>query len=111
MIACCGVNCDECGAFVATRDSDESKRAEVAKEWSRKFGVEMQPEVINCMGCLSEGPLFFYCNMCDIRTCTVEKDLPTCAHCDSYPCEKLESFFQMSPENQEWLNEIRSNLE
>ena len=110
MIAYCGVNCDECGALIATRDSDEAKRAEVAREWSQKFGVEMKPEVINCMGCSSDGPLFFYCNMCDIRTCASRRGLATCAHCDEYACETLEKFLTMSPENKKWLDEIRSNL-
>ena len=110
MIAYCGANCGECGAFIATRDADEDKRAEVAREWSEKFGAEMKPEVINCMGCSSEGPLFFYCNMCDLRKCAMEKGLSTCAHCNEYVCEKLEAFFGMSPENKEWLDEIRGIL-
>ncbi|MFO8010539.1 MAG: DUF3795 domain-containing protein [Dehalococcoidia bacterium] len=110
MIAYCGVNCGECGAFIATRDSDEAKRAEVAREWSAKFGVEMQPEVINCMGCASDGPLFFYCGMCDIRKCAMERGLLNCAHCSEYPCEKLEAFFKMAPESRRWLDEIRKGL-
>jgi hypothetical protein len=110
MIAFCGVNCGECGAYLATRDADEVKRSEVAQEWSQKFGAEMQPETINCLGCSSDGPLFFYCAMCDIRKCASEKGLSTCAHCDDYACEKLEAFFGMSPENKKWLDEIRSNL-
>ena len=110
MIAYCGVNCGECGAYLATINNDEVKRAEVAKEWSQKFGAEMKPEVMYCMGCSSEGPLFFYCNMCDIRTCATGKGLPTCAHCDEYACEKLEAFFTMSAENKEWLDEIRGSL-
>lgn len=107
MIAFCGVNCAECGAYIATKAGDDDKKAEVAREWSQKFGAEIQPEVINCMGCSSSGPVFFYCAMCDIRKCTMERKLPNCAHCEDYACEKLEAFFEMSPENREWLEKIR----
>jgi len=110
MIAYCGIYCGECGAYLATRDNDEVRRAEVAKEWSEKFGAEIQPETINCMGCPSDGPLFFYCAMCDIRKCASEKGLATCAQCDDYACEKLEAFFKMAPESKECLEEIRRNL-
>ena len=110
MIAYCGINCGECGALIATGNNDDAKRAEVAKEWSQKFGVEMQPDSINCAGCPSDGPLFFYCEMCDIRKCAREKGLPTCAHCDAYPCETLEAFFKMAPECRKWLDEIKGNL-
>jgi hypothetical protein len=110
VIAYCGVKCGECGAYLATKNNDEVKRSEVAKEWSQKFGAQMQPEVINCMGCTSEGPFFFYCNMCDIRTCASNKGLENCAHCDDYACETLEAFLKMSPENRKWLDEIRDDL-
>ncbi len=111
MIAYCGINCDECGALAATRNNDNAKRAEVAREWSQKFGMEMKPESINCMGCPSEGPLFFYCDMCDIRKCARGKGVATCAHCGDYPCEKLEAFFKMAPESKGWLEEIRKELQ
>jgi len=59
MIAVCGLDCHECGAFLATQDNDDQKRAEVAQEWSRLFKVEIKPEDINCDGCQSIGGLVF----------------------------------------------------
>ena len=46
MIAVCGLDCHECGAFLATQDNDNQKRVEVAQEWSRLFKVEIKPEDI-----------------------------------------------------------------
>ena len=36
MIAYCGLNCVECGAFVATQMDDDSKRKKVAEAWSKE---------------------------------------------------------------------------
>lgn len=59
IIAFCGLDCNECGAFLATRENNDQKRAEVAQEWSRLFKVEVKPEDINCEGCLSDGGRLF----------------------------------------------------
>ncbi len=55
MIAFCGLICHECGAFLATKENDDQKRATVAQEWSKLFKVEIKPEDINCDGCQSDG--------------------------------------------------------
>ena len=74
MIALCGLVCNECGAFLATQDNNDQKRAEVAQEWSRLFKFEIKPEDINCDGCQSDGGrLFNYCKVCKIRKCGKEK--------------------------------------
>lgn len=110
MIAFCGLLCSECGAFLATRDDDNDKRAEVAKLWSKEFNKDFKPEDINCDGCLSEGGnLFNYCNVCEIRKCGREKGVMNCAYCDEYSCEKLEKFFQMVPDAKDRLDEIRNS--
>ena len=59
MIALCGLVCNECGAFLATKENDDQKRAEVAQEWSRLFKFEIKPEDINCNGCQSDGGRLF----------------------------------------------------
>jgi len=59
MVAVCGLNCNECGAFLATKENDDQKRAKVAQEWSRLFKVEVKPEDINCEGCQSMGGRVF----------------------------------------------------
>jgi len=74
MIAFCRLDCHECGAFWATKENDDPKRAEVAQEWSRLFKVEVKSEDINCEGCQCiEGLVFNYCKVCEIRKCGKEK--------------------------------------
>ena len=111
MIACCGIGCHECGAFIATKSNDDQKRKEVAAEWSKMYNSDIKPEDIYCDGCISEGEYHFnYCNVCEIRKCARAKDVKNCAYCDDYACEILSKFFQMVPAAEKTLSEIRSSL-
>jgi hypothetical protein len=111
MISFCGLLCSECGAFVATKDDDDSKRAEVAQLWSKQYNADIKPKDVNCDGCISDSErLFSHCNVCEIRKCGKEKDIANCAYCDEYACEKLEKFFQMVPDAKKRLDEIKSGI-
>jgi hypothetical protein len=111
MIAVCGLDCNECGAFLATKENDDQKRAKVAQEWSKLFKVEISPEDINCDGCQSdEGRLFNYCNVCEIRKCGKEKGIMNCGYCDVYPCGKLNFIFNKAPDAKKRLDEINSSF-
>lgn len=111
MIACCGLFCHECGAFQATKNNDDKKRAEVAELWSKEYGTDLKAEDINCNGCLSEGEIVLnYTQVCEIRKCGREKNVLNCAYCSDYPCEKLEKFFEMAPASKKVLDEIKSGL-
>lgn len=111
LIAFCGIACHECGAFLATQTDDNAKRKEVAELWSKQFNSEIKPEDINCKGCTSEEDVrFSYCRVCEIRKCAEEKKVVNCAHCESYPCDKLSEFLKMVPEAKQKLDEIRSKL-
>ena len=78
MIACCGLDCSKCEGFLATQADDDIKRAEVAKQWSARYDVDIKPEHINC------------------------------AACDMYACDKLKSFFEVAPEARTALDALRS---
>ena len=111
MISFCGLLCNECGAFVATRDDDDEKRAEVAEQWSNGYNADIKPEDINCDGCLSGSErLFNHCKVCVIRKCGKEKSIANCAYCDEYACENLEKIFQMVPDTKKQLDEIRNRF-
>ena len=111
MLAYCGLNCDECGAFKATLEGNEKLKAEIAELWSREYNAVLKPEDINCTGCLSEGEgLFSNCNICEIRKCGVEKRVLNCAQCSEYICEKLNRFFQMVPEAKTNLDRLHSSI-
>jgi len=108
IISFCGLSCDECGAYVATVNDDDAKRAEVAEMWSKEFNGDIKPSDINCGGCPStEGPVFMHCKVCEIRKCGLARGVANCAHCDDYACEKLVAFFEMVPACRETLDGIR----
>jgi hypothetical protein len=110
-IAYCGINCNECPAFLATQKDDDNERKKVAEMWSKQFNTEIKPEDINCDGCLLEsGRLFGYCRVCEIRKCAQEKSVKNCAYCDDYPCDKLSKFIDNVPEAKAILDEIRKGL-
>ena len=111
LIAVCGLHCNECGAYIATRDNDDAKRAETAQQWSELYGAEIKPADVNCSGCTSEGGVHFhYCTVCEIRRCGLDRGVANCAHCEDYACEKLTEFFKMAPECRTSLDRIRADL-
>jgi len=111
MIACCGLRCDQCGAYLATQNDDDEKRAEVAENWSRIYKADIKPEHINCDGCLQEGGRHFnYCSVCEISNCAVEKGVENCGHCGEYACEIIEKFFEMVPDARTLLDRIHAGI-
>jgi hypothetical protein len=108
IIGVCGLNCSECGAYIATRDNDDYTRVETARTWSELYGVDVSPSAIQCSGCTSEGGVHFqHCTVCEIRKCGLARGVATCAHCDDYACGKLEEFFQKAPDCRASLDKIR----
>ncbi len=111
MMALCGIDCDECPAFLATKANDDEKRAEVARLWSKQFNAEIKPEDINYNGCQSDsGLLFGHCQTCEIRNCAMEKNIGNCAYCTDYSCEKLNSILNTMPDAKNRLNQIRATI-
>ena len=80
LIACCGLDCENCDARIATINNDDKLREETARKWSIMNNTsEITPETINCTGCRVEGAKFAYCsNYCEIRKCVQTKGLNTC---------------------------------
>jgi Protein of unknown function (DUF3795) len=111
MLAYCGLDCEKCGAFIATATNDDALRAKTSAEWSKAFNVDIPPESINCTGCSSDGVKFHYCaNMCEIRKCARERKFTTCAVCPDYGCDKLKAFQDMAPEAKTTLDAMRQKL-
>lgn len=88
--AYCGLDCSKCGAYLAKLTDDDSLRRKTAKMWSSKDWAA-SPTEINCDGCKTAGGYHFkYCADCDVRECGANHGVDTCAHCNEYPCSKLQ---------------------
>ncbi len=108
MISCCGIDCVQCPAHVATMKNDAALRAKTAAEWSKMFGAEIKPEHINCKGCrTATGVQISHCSVCEIRKCVTGKKIRNCATCADYACSKLDFIFTADPKTKERLDEIR----
>lgn len=111
ILAFCGLLCNECAAYLATVANDDEQKKAIASQWSREFGAEINPEDINCLGCSSvQEPLFNYCRICEIRKCAIVRNLPNCAACPDYGCQKLRDFQAHVPAAKERLEAIRISL-
>ena len=105
--ACCGLDCDVCDAYLATKDNDDALRAATAAKWSVMYNHPMKPEDIHCTGCRVQGAKIGYCLVCAVRKCCMERGHKHCGKCDQYPCETLEGFLGMMPKEAASANRAR----
>ncbi|MFP4082491.1 MAG: DUF3795 domain-containing protein [Candidatus Aminicenantes bacterium] len=115
-ISYCGLICQGCPIYWATREEDKEKkekmRAEIARICKEQYGEELKPDdITDCDGCRTEkGKLFSASSKCQIRKCAREKGLENCAYCRKYPCENLKVFFASEPEAKTRLDLINRVL-
>lgn len=82
MIGCCGLDCEKCDAYIATKNNDDALREKTAKLWSELNHATILPEHINCTGCRADGIKTFYCeNLCAVRKCALQKGVGSCGDC------------------------------
>ncbi len=91
LIAFCGLNCEKCDAFIATKNNDNALREKTAKLWSELNNVLILPEHINCDGCRVNGRKTVFCDkLCPIRQCAMQKGVETCGDCSEMEhCSKI----------------------
>ena len=93
LIACCGIDCENCDARIATISNDNALREETAKKWSVMYDApDFTAESINCLGCRVDGVRIAHCNDCEIRNCVIAKGYNTCGD-----CQELETCQIVSP--------------
>ena len=116
MTSYCGLVCNTCPIYLATRENDKEvqirKRIEIARLCREQYGLAYElSEITDCDGCRTmEGRLFSGCNDCGIRQCARQKGVDVCAHCIEYPCDKLEEFFVKDPSAGVRLDQLRSRM-
>lgn len=107
LIAYCGLNCETCDAFIATKNNNDELREKTAKMWSEMNDVPITADMINCTGCRTDGVKTPYCgDMCEIRKCAMEKEFETCGNCSNL--EKCETVSTILHSNSEALNRLKS---
>ena len=91
MIAICGIDCEKCDAYIATKNNDQALREKTAKLWSELNNAPILPKHINCEGCRIDGMKTVYCsNLCEIRKCAAKKGFTTCGDCAGHEsCQTL----------------------
>lgn len=100
MIAFCGLDCEKCDAYVATKNNDQALRKKTAKLWSELNNAPILPEHINCEGCRMDGTKTVFCStLCIIRKCATDKGFETCGDClEKYTCPKVAPVWQSNPQ-------------
>jgi hypothetical protein len=112
MLACCGLVCDTCPIYLATRTVNKEEQArmrvEIARLCKEQYGMKYEPaDITDCDGCRTEGErLFSACKNCPIRNCAMQMGIENCAYCSEYACENLEAFFAKEPAAKTRLHEI-----
>ena len=97
-IAFCGLSCEKCPTYLATKTNDDEARKKTAEMYAVKYGFDLEPKDINCDGCHSDtGILISYCQTCEVRKCGRDKGVDDCTYCNEQPCGKLISLHRFSP--------------
>jgi hypothetical protein len=115
LLAYCGLVCQTCPIYLATRKESKEEQARMRVEIARlcrEEGMKYDPEdITDCDGCPTEGGrLFSGCKDCAIRNCARQKGVDTCAHCADYVCGTLEAFFAKYPVAKTRLDEVRRSI-
>jgi len=116
MIAYCGLTCQTCPIYLATRQKEKEEqtrmRVEIVRLCKEHYGMDYDvKDITDCDGCVTEGGRrFSACKNCLIRKCARENELENCAHCTEYICEKLGEFFKTEPTTRTCLDEIRCRI-
>ena len=100
MIAYCGLDCEKCDAYIATKNNDQALREKTAKLWSELNNAPILPEHINCRGCRVDGVKTVFCeSICAIRRCALKSGVETCGDCSEMAeCATLKTITENTPE-------------
>ncbi|MGD0279640.1 MAG: DUF3795 domain-containing protein [Smithella sp.] len=85
LLAPCGLYCGVCGIYYATANGDDQLKEKLAKAYGDT------PDKISCRGCCSNS-VYWYCSVCAVKSCAMEKGYLGCHQCISFPCDKIDNF-------------------
>lgn len=116
IIAHCGLFCQTCPIYLATRETNKTEqdrmRIEIIRRCKEQYGTEYKLEdITDCDGCTAESERMFKASKnCPIRTCAMEKGLINCAYCSEYSCDTLNKLFSADPDAKKILDKIRTSI-
>ena len=93
-VACCGLFCESCGVYIATKADDRAALEGIAQR------MKTTSEEIRCLGCRSN-TLSPHCRECNFKLCADAKGVANCEDCDSFPCPDLADFQKLLPHRAE----------
>lgn len=99
-IACCGLDCEQCDAYIATLHDDQALREKTAKLWAALNHAPILPEHINCQGCRADGAKTVFCEqLCAVRRCARQRGVVTCGDCpEMESCPTVGAIFANAPQ-------------
>lgn len=90
ILAPCGLRCDECPVFLATRSNDTDALSRLAAEYSTPQ-MRFTTAELRCLGCFDCGcDDSKMCGGCEIRLCAKARGAANCGVCADYPCALTE---------------------
>lgn len=108
-ISYCGLLCNECPVYIATKNNDGEMKAKLALDYSNE-NCKFEQEDMNCEGCFSiKNKDNKMCGNCKIRNCAEVKNYQkNCGNCPDYPCDIIEEFCSSGCESRARLDNIAS---
>lgn len=105
-IAYCGLLCNECPVYIATKENNDSLKEKLATDYSNE-NMKFSKEDMNCLGCreLSTKDSKM-CGICTIRNCAEKKKVGNCGYCSDYPCSEINTYVGDESENRSRLDKI-----
>ena len=108
-ISYCGLLCNECPVYIATKNNDNEMKTKLAVDYSNEYCAFEQADM-NCEGCFSiKNKDNKMCGGCKIRNCAEVKNYQkNCGNCLDYPCSLIEEFCSVGCDSRARLDNISS---
>ena len=109
-IAYCGLLCNQCPVFTATKGNNDSLKEKLANDYSNE-NMKFSTEDMTCFGCkelsTKESKM---CGVCTIRNCADQKKVENCGYCSAYPCSEINTYVGEGTENRIRLDSICASM-
>jgi hypothetical protein len=101
----CGLFCGHCEIYIAYSTNNLTAQKRIARAYSETKGKTIQPVQVKCLGCKGTSSSLWR-SSCQVRLCAEEKGLEFCYQCREFPCDTLQSLFEVNPQARENLRTI-----